>query len=54
MPFNHDYSSNIKFMGLQGGCYSNDGCLGVYVLYDEHIKQSKNQGGHHLRSILTF
>jgi len=43
MSFNHDYSTNIKFMGFQGGCYSNDGCLSVYVLYDEHIKQCKNQ-----------
>lgn len=53
MSFNNDYSSNIKFMGFQGGCYSNYGFLGVYVLY-EHIKQCKNQGDHHLRSIVTF
>jgi len=40
-------------MGFQGGCYSNDGRLGVYVLY-EHTKQCKNQGDQHLRSTLTF
>jgi hypothetical protein len=43
-----------KFIGFHGGCYSNDGHLGVYVLYNEHIKQRKNQGDHHLRSILIF
>jgi len=43
-----------KFMGFHGGCYSNDGRLGVCVLYNEHIKQCKNQGDHHLSSTLTF
>jgi hypothetical protein len=35
--WNNLYVYNKNAMGLHGGCYSNDGCLSVYVLYNEHI-----------------